>query len=162
MLTLLWKTTFWSELLILQNRYFVELVNFHCLSPNPYTRRCIWTIPELSFFREIVKDHCKLQVSSWFGGFSLISDFSAYFNYWILIRETILGTPPLPLRSCWAAPPDWKMTSRFYAKSRKVEKSFRLFDFTSARASLVSVDSGRLLGSALSVSDRRRLVAKYV
>ena len=39
------------------------------------------TIESLSLFREIVKNHCKLPVRSWFFGFSLIFDFSVYFNY---------------------------------------------------------------------------------
>ncbi len=76
------KSGFSSKLLFFQNRgLFFKLVIFHCFSPNPYTRRCVSTIESLSLFREIVKNHGKLPVRSWFFGFSLIFDFSVYFNY---------------------------------------------------------------------------------
>ena len=79
---------FGEKLLFRPNYYFFKidaflfkLDFFRCFSPNPYTRRCVSTIESLSLFREIVKNHCKLQVRSWFFGFSLILDFSVYFNY---------------------------------------------------------------------------------
>ena len=75
------KSAFEPGLLFFQETPFFELVIFHCFSPNPYTRMCVLTIESLSLFREIVKNHGKLQVGSWFLGFSLIFDFSVCFNY---------------------------------------------------------------------------------
>ena len=81
-LTLLWKIVFSSELLFfITEVFFFKLVIFHCFLPNPYTRICVSTIESLSLFCEIVKNHGKLPVRSWVFGFSLIFDFSAYFNY---------------------------------------------------------------------------------
>ena len=88
------KTTFPSELLFFQNRgLFFGPVIFHCFPPNPYTRRCVSTIESLSLFREILKNHGKLPVRSWFFGFSLIFDFSVYFNYFY-------GNPLSPITHC--------------------------------------------------------------
>ena len=76
----------------LENNFFIQTIffgieaffqtrHFSLFSPNPYTRMCVSTIESLSLFREIVKNHCNLPVKSWFFGFSLIFDFSVYFNY---------------------------------------------------------------------------------
>ena len=76
---------------------FFELAIFPCFRPNPYTRMCASTIGSFSLFRNILKQHCKTQVESWFGFFFLIWDFSVYFNY--LSRITFWGrgdTPPFP------------------------------------------------------------------
>ena len=61
--------------------FFSNSTFFHCFPPNPYTRRCVSTIESLSLFRDIVKNHGKIQVISWFFGFSLIFYLSVYFNY---------------------------------------------------------------------------------
>ena len=76
------KSAFEPGLLSLQDRgLFPNSSFFVRFLPNPYTRMCVLTIGSFSLLGNKMKNHCKLQIRSWFFGFPLIFDFSVYFDH---------------------------------------------------------------------------------
>ena len=71
-------------------------LSFICflILPNPSSRMCVLTKGSFSFFGGQLKNHCELQVGSWFWFFFFGFRFLCLLK--LFIRGTILWTPPPP------------------------------------------------------------------
>ena len=78
----------------LRGRDIFRTCHFSWFLPNPYTRMCVSTIGSFPLFVKQIKHHCKLQVGSWFFGFSLIFDLSLLIS--IVHKGNNFGDPPPP------------------------------------------------------------------